>query len=165
MMKKAQQGFTLIELMIVVAIIGILAAVAIPAYQDYTIKAKTQEGASLASPAMTAMGVACSEGQMATLSSDYNASLGLNASGAIAGKYVASVLTKITTAQTPTIAGVGTVTVLFNATGIPQVANQCYTYKGTCTSGTGMTWTVQSGDDQGAACAGGAYPAKYLPKT
>ena len=61
-MKKVQQGFTLIELMIVVAIIGILAAVAIPAYQDYTIKAKVQEGPSLASPALTAVGVACSEG-------------------------------------------------------------------------------------------------------
>jgi type IV pilus assembly protein PilA len=47
--KRAQQGFTLIELMIVVAIIGILAAVALPAYQDYTIRAKVTEGVGLAS--------------------------------------------------------------------------------------------------------------------
>ena len=54
-MKRMQQGFTLIELMIVVAIIGILAAVALPAYQDYTIRAKITEGLSLASSAKTAL--------------------------------------------------------------------------------------------------------------
>ena len=54
-MKKIQKGFTLIELMIVVAIIGILAAIALPAYQDYTIRAKMSEVITALSPAKTAV--------------------------------------------------------------------------------------------------------------
>ena len=55
MKAQMQKGFTLIELMIVVAIVGILAAVALPAYQDYTIRAKVTEGLSLASAYKTAI--------------------------------------------------------------------------------------------------------------
>ena len=61
-MKKLQQGFTLIELMIVVAIIGILAAIAVPAYQDYTIRARVSEGAALSGALKTQVDVLNSEG-------------------------------------------------------------------------------------------------------
>ncbi|HSI58734.1 MAG TPA: pilin [Ideonella sp.] len=54
-MQRVQKGFTLIELMIVVAIIGILAAVALPAYQDYTIRARISEGMVMAAEAKTAV--------------------------------------------------------------------------------------------------------------
>jgi type IV pilus assembly protein PilA len=60
-MKQGQKGFTLIELMIVVAIIGILAAIAIPQYQDYTIKAKIANALTAAAPLKTAVSLCAQE--------------------------------------------------------------------------------------------------------
>ncbi len=85
---KKQQGFTLIELMIVVAIIGILAAIAIPAYQDYTIRAQVSEGLNLAGGAKAAVTEYYQDsGDLATT----NAEAGLETNTEIAGKYVTQV--------------------------------------------------------------------------
>ena len=85
MNKKIQQGFTLIELMIVVAIIGILAAIAIPAYQNYTIRAQVSEGLTLASPVQTAIAEYYQENGSVTTNLS---TLGLTT---VSGKYVSSI--------------------------------------------------------------------------
>ncbi|WP_112484341.1 pilin [Thiomonas sp. X19] len=104
MKKQLQQGFTLIELMIVVAIIGILAAIAIPAYQNYVIRAQVTEGLSLADGAKTAITeFASNSGKWPTT----NSAAGLALAAAITGNYVASV----DVGTTP-----GTITVTFNTT-------------------------------------------------
>lgn len=78
-MKKAQQGFTLIELMIVVAIIGILAAVAIPAYQDYTIKARVGNALTAVDSLKTAVAVCAQEagGSLAACNTNGNPTAGI----------------------------------------------------------------------------------------
>ena len=94
MLKQVQNGFTLIELMIVVAIIGILAAIAIPAYQNYTIRAQVTEGLSLAEGWKTSISEYYAQnGAFPTCSSTAAAGAAgcISVSGASAGKYVSAI--------------------------------------------------------------------------
>jgi len=99
---KKQQGFTLIELMIVVAIIGILAAIAIPAYQDYTIRAQVSEGLNLAGGAKAAV---TEYSQDRGSFPNTNTLAGISAATDIKGKYVSQVA----------VGGSGVVTVTFGS--------------------------------------------------
>ncbi|MBT8446915.1 MAG: pilin, partial [Gammaproteobacteria bacterium] len=132
------QGFTLIELMIVVAIIGILAAVAIPAYQDYTVRARVTEGLSLASAGKTAVSEYwASEGSLPAT----NAEAGMPLSTSISGNEVTSV----------NVAG-GVITITYAR---PPIAGNTLTMS-PVTAGGGVDWSC------GAA---GTLAAKYRPSS
>ncbi len=141
-MKTMQKGFTLIELMIVIAIIGILAAIAIPAYQDYTIRAKVSEGISLASAAKLA--VAETFDATGTIPAS-NLAAGLPAALSIVGTNVASV----------GVSGAGLITITYNATGLGGTAD-----------GTSMQLTPDTtnpGSMVWECFTGSTTPVKYRP--
>jgi type IV pilus assembly protein PilA len=161
MKHSVQKGFTLIELMIVVAIIGILAALAIPAYQDYTIKSRVGEGASLTGAFKTAVEVYWSENGTLNGIEEANlggASLGLSS---VAGEYVSDISF-----------GTGPILVVQLRSGTNKLGGLasadegadggCFVYSPTRPANTGgnLRWEVLADD---GTCDD--VPAKYRPKT
>jgi len=144
-MKAVQKGFTLIELMIVVAIIGILAAVAIPAYQDYTIRSRVSEGLNVAGAAKIA--VAETYAANGAFPAD-NATAGLSTATDIKGNNVVSV----------TVAPGGKIAILYNNKmgGNPPMNDAVVTLTPTDAGGS-MTWQCAIGAD--------TTKYKYMPAT
>ena len=135
-MKTMQKGFTLIELMIVVAIIAILAAIAISQYQDYVIRSQVSEGSSLADGVKTAVGEFYNNN--GRFSSNGNISYGLATNNSITGSYVNMV----------NIGSTGIITTVYSKTS-PQKANAAIdaatlTFSPTTHAGS-MSWTCKIG--------------------
>ncbi|MBT8080296.1 MAG: pilin [Gammaproteobacteria bacterium] len=139
-MKRVQQGFTLIELMIVVAIIGILAAIAIPAYQDYTIRAQVSEGLNLSGGAKAAVTEYYQD--QGTFPATNNEA-GVEAAGNIVGKYVTQVA----------VGANGVISVTYGGDANTNIAGEVLT----------MTPTDQQGSVEWACAGTGNLVAKWLP--
>ena len=153
---KASKGFTLIELMIVIAIIGILAAVALPRYQDYTVRAKVTELMLAANPAKLAAtesaqlkGVMPLTDELASTAVEYEADSG----------YVQSVIYTGTSTDA-TVASIGIITVMGQTDS--RIAGKILTLTGTYDPATGQLVWVCAAPDAGSA-VGSGIDAKYLP--